>query len=46
MITEQRMRQVRERGLSSDGVCLDATVIVYVGSLNVLFLPGGNGQTK
>lgn len=32
--------------MSSDGACLDPTVIVYVGSLNLLFLPGGYGQRE
>lgn len=46
MITEREMRDKWETSLSSDCTCLAPTVIVYVGSLNVLFLPGGNGQRE
>lgn len=46
MITEQESRDKWERMLSSDAACFDLTVSVYVGSLNVVFLPGGNGQRE
>lgn len=46
IITEQESRDKWERSLSNDAACLNLTVSVYVGSLNVVFLPGGNGQRE